>query len=249
MKISVIAVCYNSEATIARSVESFLAQDYPDRELVVVDGASRDRTVEIVRSYDSPLIRVESEPDKGIYDAINKGIGRARGEVIGLLHSNDHFAGDGVLGRIARAFAEPMLDAVFADVTFFAPAQPLRVVRRYRSHRFTPAMLSYCWMPAHPTLYLRRRVFDRFGLYRTDFRIASDFEFVARIFKDNTLRYLYFDEVWTRMQTGGASTGGLHSKWILNTEVLRACRELGIPSSGLHLLAKYPFKILELFQR
>jgi glycosyltransferase involved in cell wall biosynthesis len=249
MLISVITVCYNAQATIARTVESFLAQDYPQREMVVIDGASSDRTLAIVESYASPLIRIHSERDKGIYDAINKGIGRAQGEVIGLLHANDHFADDGVLGRIAAAFADPALDAVFADVTFFAPGQPQRVVRRYRSDRFNASLLSYGWMPAHPTLYLRRGVFDRFGLYRTDLRIAGDFEFVARIFKDGALRYRYFDEVWTRMQTNGASTGGLRSKWILNTEVLRACRDLGLPSSGLRLLAKYPRKILELLQK
>lgn len=245
MKISVITVCYNVEATIARTIESFLEQDYSDREMIVIDGASKDSTCDVVRRYDSPLIRLYSEPDKGIYDALNKGIAKAEGDVIGLLHANDFFAFSEVLSRIAEAFVEPERDAVFADVAFFAPGRPERVTRRYRSDRFNADRLRFGWMPAHPTLFLRRGVFDTYGVYRTDYRIGGDFEFVARIFKDKTLNYRGYNEIWTKMEMGGASTAGLKSKIILNKEVLRACRELGIKTNLLMLMSKYPFKVLE----
>lgn len=245
MRISVVMATFNSEATVGRAIESFLAQTHVDKELIVVDGLSCDRTCEIVTSFSDDRIHLCSEKDKGIYDGINKGIGRASGDVIGLLHSNDLFASGAVLETIASAFEEPSLDAVYADIVMFPPDQPEKVVRRYNSGGFRPERLRFGIMPAHPTLYLRRRVFDRFGQYDPAYRISGDFEFVGRIFKDAQLKSHYFNEVWMRMQTGGASTGGLKSKYVLNTEVLRACRALGIRSSWAHMLAKYPMKLGE----
>lgn len=236
---------FNSEATVHRAIESFLAQTYADKELIVVDGLSCDRTCEIVTSFGDDRIHLCSEKDKGIYDGINKGIARASGDIIGLLHSNDLFASAAVLETIASAFEAPSLDAVYADIVMFPSAQPEKVVRHYNSGRFRPERLKYGIMPAHPTLYLRRRVFERFGQYEPSYRISGDFEFVGRIFKDGTLKSRYFDDVWMRMQTGGASTDGLKSKYVLNTEILRACRALGIRSSWAHMLAKYPMKLGE----
>jgi len=137
------------------------------------------------------------------------------------------------------------LDAVYADVEFFRSEKPEAIVRRYSSRHFSPQKLAWGWMPAHPTLFLRRSVFDRFGLYRFDYRIGGDFEFVARIFKDGSVRYRYLPEVWIRMRVGGVSTSGLRSTLLLNREVLRACRENGIRTNWLMLLSKYPFKMLE----
>jgi len=245
MKITTIMVCFNSEATIAKSIDSFLAQDHPDRELLVIDGASRDRTCEIVRAYSSPLIRFISEPDKGIYDALNKGIAAASGEVIGVLHSNDLFAGPGVLSQIAQAFAQPELDAIYADVVFFKADAPEKITRHYRSDRFTPGKIGWGIMPAHTTLFLRRRVFDRYGKYKIDYKIAGDYEFMARIFHQTGLVSYYIPAVLVRMLSGGASTGGLRSKLLLNREVLRACRENGISTNYFKILSKYPAKIFE----
>ncbi|GAB5447983.1 glycosyltransferase family 2 protein [Gymnodinialimonas sp.] len=236
---------YNSEATIARSVQSFLDQDHPDKELLVADGASRDRTVAIVSDMADGAVSVVSEPDAGIYDAINKGIGRATGNIVGLLHSNDVFSNRSILSRIASAFDGSDLDAVYADVEFFPANDFGKSIRRYRSGKFSPGVLGHGVMPAHPTLFLRRNVFERFGMYDTSYKIAGDFEFVARIFKDNDLKYQYFDEVWTRMQAGGASTAGIRAKIALNTETLRACRDLGIDSSFSKLMVKYLRKLPE----
>lgn len=236
----------NSEKTVGRAIESFLSQSHSNKELVVADGLSSDKTSAAVEAFNSEIVSMISQLDCGIYDGLNKGIQRATGDVIGLLHSNDFFVHEGVLTTIASAFEDPELDAVYADVVMFPPDHPDRVVRRYNSGRFELSKLKFGLMPAHPTLYLRRRVFDRYGFYEPTYRISGDFEFVGRIFKDGALKSVYFNEVWMRMQTGGASTGGLRSKYLLNAEIIRACRSLGIRTNWGYLLAKYPMKLGEI---
>ena len=186
-----------------------------------------------------------SEPDAGIYDAINKGIKRSTGEIVGLLHSDDYFANDRVLSHVGQAFEDPELDIVFADASFFDASNPEKPVRRYDSSRFHPDNICDGWMPAHTTMYVRREVFETFGHYRTNYAIAADFEFVARVFSSGKIKWRYVPEVWMMMQTGGLSTSGLKSKITLNREVLRACRENGINTSYLRLIHKYRTKILE----
>lgn len=249
MKISVVTAVYNRQATIVQALESFSAQDWSDKEQVIIDGRSTDGTLDLIKTHAQPGAVIVSEPDNGIYDAINKGIKAATGDVIGLLHSDDRFADTTVLTEIAQAFQDPSVDVVFADAGFFESAAPDRVVRRYNSGRFSRDAIARGWMPAHTTMYARRRVFDSFGLYKTDYHIAADFEFVARIFGKGGATYRYVPKVWMLMQTGGASTNGLGAKITLNREVLRACRENGIRTSYLRILSKYPAKILERFQR
>lgn len=245
MKISVITAVYNREGTIERSIRSVASQSHRDIEHLIIDGASQDRTCEIVQACSGPLVTFVSEPDKGIYDAINKGIRASSGEVIGLLHSDDRFAHDEVLSAVAGQFEDDTLDAVYADVAFFSEHSPEKLIRRYNSGRFNPDRVQGGWMPAHTSLFLRRRVFDRFGLYKTDYRIAADFEFIARIFKDHGIEARYVPDIWVHMQTGGASNAGLGSKITLNREILRACRENGIRSNYFKILSKYPLKLLE----
>lgn len=238
---------YNSEVTIGTAITSFLNQDHPDKELLVIDGASSDATCEIVRGFDSPLISLISEPDEGIYDGINKGIAMAQGDVLGVLHSNDYFSGSGVLTEVLETLEKNGCDSVFSDVEFFNLSDPERTVRHYSSARFNVGLLQYGIMPAHPTLFIRRDVFKRFGLYRTDMRIAGDFEFVVRIYKDGDTSFTYVPKTWTRMTTGGASTSGLRSKILLNQEILQACRIHGVQSNWLKLFSKYPRKLTEYF--
>ena len=188
-----------------------------------------------------------SEPDEGIYDAMNKGIRLASGDIIGTLNADDVYADSKVLSRIERQMVQGQLDAIYGDVMFFANDRPKVNLRRYSSRYFAPSRIAWGWMPAHPTLFLRREIFHRFGLFRADFNIAGDYEFVARIFKDADLRYRYLPEVLVRMRTGGASTNGWRSTLLLNREVLRACRENGIRTNLLMLLSKYPIKALEYF--
>lgn len=245
MKISVVMASFNSAETIAASIESFLDQDYSDKELLVIDGASTDSTMKIVESFQSPLIKWTSERDAGIYDGINKGIRAASGDIIGVLHSNDLFSSKSTLSDIWAAFEGPRFDVVYADAAFFRSLTDRRITRRYRSKHFSRERIAWGWMPAHTTLFARRAIFEEFGYYKTKYRIAADFEFVARIFKGNDISAHYVPEIWVHMSSGGASTGGLKSKILLNREVIRACRENGIETNYAMILSKYPLKLLE----
>lgn len=249
MKISIVTVAYNAAHTIGDTLASVAAQTHPDIEHIVVDGASTDGTLAVVERHGGRVARLISEPDKGIYDAMNKGLRVATGDVIGLLNADDVYADDGVLARVASTMAHERLDALFGDAEFVHPERPDRPLRRYRSERFRPDRIAWGWMPAHPTLFLRRQVYERFGLFRPDYRIAGDFELVARVFHGDTLKYRHLPEVMVRMRTGGISTGGWRSTLLLNREVLRACRENGIRTSLPRILSKYPAKLLEFLHR
>ncbi|MDA8127770.1 MAG: glycosyltransferase family 2 protein [Betaproteobacteria bacterium] len=249
MKISVITVAFNAARTIAHTLESVAAQTHPDIEHIVVDGASTDGTLDVIRRHGAHAAQVISEPDEGIYDAMNKGLRLATGEVIGFLNADDVYADAGVLRRVSVIMEAESLDALFGDAEFVSPARPDRPLRRYRSRRFRPERIAWGWMPAHPTLFLRRQVYERFGHFRTDYRIAGDFELVARMFHAGSLNYRHVPEVLVRMRTGGVSTGGWRNTVLLNWEVLRACRENGIPTSLPKILSKYPAKLLEFIHR
>jgi glycosyltransferase involved in cell wall biosynthesis len=249
MKISIITVAFNAASTIADTLRSVASQTHPDIEHIVVDGASTDGTLEIIACQGSHIAKLISEPDHGIYDAMNKGLRLAKGEIIGFLNADDIYMDERVLERVTGIMARNDLDVLFGDVEFVSPARPSRLVRRYRSDHFRPERIAWGWMPAHPSLFLRRRVYERFGTFRTDFRIAGDFEFVARIFRGGTLNYRYVPEVWVRMRTGGISTGGLRNTLLLNREVLRACRENGISTNFLKILSKYPAKLYEFLRK
>lgn len=249
MKISVITVCYNSAKTLERTLRSVVEQDYQNVEHIVIDGGSSDGSADTLAAYRTGFAHLVSEPDYGIYDAMNKGLALARGEVICFLNADDLYASPKVLSQVARKMQTQKLDALMGDVGYFHEQSPRHIVRRYRSDRFTPERLSWGWMPAHPALFLNKRVVQRVGKFRTDFRIAGDFEFIVRTFHGYALRYEHIPEMLVLMQTGGASTGGWRSKMLLNREVLRACRENGVQTHMLKILSKYPAKLLELMQR
>ena len=247
--ISVITVCYNSAATLARALQSVVDQDWPRVEHIVIDGASKDDTAAIIEQFRSHLTHVLSEPDEGIYDAMNKGLDRARGDIICFLNADDRYATNKVLSRVATLMHKQQLDALMGDVVFFHETDPQRMVRRYRSNHFTPGRLAWGWMPAHPALFLSRGVVRRVGRFKTDYRIAGDYEFIVRAFHGHEVRYQRLPEVLVNMQTGGASTGGFCAKLRLNREVLRACRENGLQTNIVKILSKYPAKILELLHK
>ncbi|BET12278.1 glycosyltransferase family 2 protein [Pandoraea sputorum] len=250
MKISVITVCYNSAKTIEHALRSVATQDFPDIEHVVIDGASKDNTLEVIRAHGQHVAKLISERDRGIYDAMNKGLSHATGDVICFLNSDDRYIRTDVLSRVAELMAANDLDALYGDVAFFREEAPDTVIRRFRSDRFTPERLANGWMPAHPALFLRREVYERVGPFKTDYRIAGDFEFIVRAFGGaQKLRYQHLPEVLVHMMHGGASTGGLKAKVTLNREFLRACRENGVDTNMFKLLSRYPLKMLEMFMR
>lgn len=245
MKISVITVSFNSAATIGDTLASVANQTWPDVEHVIIDGASKDDTLDVVRKLGTHVAHVTSERDKGIYDAMNKGVAVSSGDVIAFLNADDFYAHPDVLRHVANALTDTDIDAVFGDVEFFQPDRADKVTRRYSSAFFRPHRVASGWMPAHPSLFVRRSVFETVGPFSTEYRIAGDFEWIARAFHLRNTPYRYMREVFVRMRTGGASTGGWRSTVLLNREVIRALRSNGIRTSWLKVLSKYPLKALE----
>jgi len=248
MQISVITVCFNSAATISRTLHSVNMQTHGDIEHIIIDGGSTDNTLRIVAHEGRRVTKIISERDDGIYDAMNKGIRLAKGEVLVFLNADDFYKGPELLARVAKIMELEKLDALYGDVEFFSVSQPDVIVRRYNSGRFTSDRLGWGWMPAHPALFVRRDLFKRFGEFRTEYKIAGDFEFVARVFKNSELRHRHLSESMVRMQLGGASTSGWRATLTLNREMIRACRSNDISTNWFKLLVRYPLKAVELFR-
>ena len=182
MKISLITITYNSGKTLADTIQSVISQTYKDIEYIIVDGASKDNTVSIIKEYEPRFhgrMKWISESDKGLYDAMNKGICIATGDVVGIINSDDFFTSDDILKQVAETFiANGGLDAVYGDVHFVNPNNLNKCVRYYSSKVFRRDLMKLGFMPAHPSFYMRRECFDKFGLYKTDYKIAADFEFL-----------------------------------------------------------------------
>lgn len=248
-KISIVTVCFNSAKTVRATLASVADQTWPNIEHIVVDGASQDETVSIIEEYRAGLAAVVSEPDNGIYDAMNKGLRLATGDYVAFLNSDDIYLDETVVERIAQRLASEGLDAIFGDVVFVRAEAPDTVVRRYSSSGFSPRSLALGRMMAHPTLFLRRTCFEKSGPFDSSFRIAGDFELVTRVFKDGSLSYCYVPEAFVRMNLGGASTSGLRALFKINGEILRACRQNGIATSWPRLMGRYPSKLMEFVRR
>lgn len=205
MKISVITAAYKSKMTVGEAIASVASQTHPDLEHLVIEGNSADGTLEAIELAGHDRMRLISEPDKGIYDALNKGLRNATGDVIGFIHSDDLLAHRGVLARIAAAFEDPSVEAVYSDLDYVARADTSRVIRHWSNGPFDPRRLRYGWMPAHPTLYLRREVYKRIGNYDASFAISADYDLILRYFSQTTGKSIYIPEVLYKMRVGGVS--------------------------------------------
>lgn len=245
--ISIVTASFNSAGTIADCLQSVASQSR-HAEHIIIDGASTDATLGIVRRI-APDARLISEPDHGIYDAMNKGIALATGDIVGILNSDDFYAGPEVLEKVAARFAASGADALFADLVYVRPENLHRVVRFYSGAGFTPDQFARGLMPPHPTFFVRRELYQRHGLFRTDFKIAADFELTARLLARHRVPYTYLPEVIIRMRTGGISTRNLRSNWILNQEIIKACALNGISTNFIRVYGKYFGKVRQLFQR
>ncbi|MDP1537823.1 MAG: glycosyltransferase family 2 protein [Burkholderiales bacterium] len=222
--ISVITVCFNSEAHIADTLQSIDMQTFQDREHIVIDGESTDRTLRVVDQHRRSWRRVISEPDRGIYDAMNKGISLARGDVIGFLNSDDFFADEYVLARVATAFLDSSVSAVYGDLEYVSKDDSAKVLRQWVSGNFSHAALERGWMPPHPTLYVRREAYTRLGGFNTTYQIAADYEYILRLFTDRTLVTAYLPQVMVKMRAGGASNRSLKNILRKTREDYRAMR-------------------------
>jgi len=249
MKISVVTSSFNSAGTLRSTIEGVLAQDYDDYELIIQDGGSTDGTLALIEEYASRLgdrLKLESCPDKGIYDGFNRGCRRATGDVVGILNSDDFFTRNDILSTIARTFAQhPDVDAVYADVHYVSPKDPTRIVRYYSSRKFTPERMRMGYIPAHPTFYLRRECLEKFGYYDLDYKVAADFEFLLRLIYLNRIKTFYVEEDWVTMRIGGATTKGLQSHYRIMKDHIRAFRKHGIPFNPFIYFWRYVEKLRE----
>lgn len=249
MKISIITVCFNSAETVEDTILSVLAQSYPDIEYIVVDGASKDNTLEIISRYAERISTVVSEPDKGIYDAMNKGIALATGDYVGILNSDDVFADTGVINRLVTHLQEnPQLDATFADLVFVERDNLEKITRCYTSSWFSPWMVRFGLMLPHPTFYAKRGLFQAHGDYKLSYRVAADFELMARFLRAG-IKINRHDSIMVKMRQGGISTTGFWWRIHQNMEIVRACRENGVYTNIVMVAMKLPFKLYSLFKR
>lgn len=241
MKISIITVSLNCESTITQTIKSVLSQTYKDIEYIIIDGASSDRTTEIIKKYNDKIASFISEPDNGIYDAMNKGINMATGEIIGILNSDDFYVDNNVIELVVREFNNRGVDSIFSNLVYVSQNDINKTIRYFDSGQFKPSLFSYGLMPAHPTFFVKKRVYEKYGKFRTDLKNASDFDLLARFLYVNKITYHYIDKVIVKMRLGGVSTS-FSSVWTNNIEILSACKANGIKTNIFKILLRYVFK-------
>jgi glycosyltransferase involved in cell wall biosynthesis len=229
--ISIITVCFNSVKTIEETIQSVLAQSYSEIEYIIIDGGSCDGTKEVVAKYAHKIAHVISEPDKGIYDAMNKGLKLARGEVIGLLNADDVYANNEVIAKIAKVMNSHSLDACFGDLIYFSSQNPEKIVRYWRSNHFVRGAFAKGWCPPHPTFFVKRDVYTQFGLFDTSYAMGNDVELMMRFLEKHQIQSEYVPEILVKMRVGGVSNRGLKNIWLQNKNIIKAARKLDIPIS------------------
>src|SRR6056297_673896 len=248
MKISVVTAVFNRADTICDAIRSVQGQSFQDWEHIIQDGGSSDGTLDIIRHSCTVAPQLVSEPDAGLYDAINKGIARASGDVIGLMHSDDFFAHDRVLERIGNALEDPAIDGVYGDLDYVSADNTSKVVRHWHSGPYRQVLLTRGWMPPHPTLYLRREVFETWGLYDTGFQIAADYDAMLRFLWRGNIRLAYLPEVLVKMRVGGESNRSLGRLLRKSGEDYKALRRNGVGGLGT-LVRKNTSKLKQFINR
>lgn len=248
MKISTVTVCHNSQASIARTVESFLRQSHGDKEMLVIDGASTDGTVDIVKSFGSDAVRIVSEKDHGIYDAMNKGLKNFSGDAIGFLNSDDVYHDDAILSRISASLEQH--EAVYGDLVMISDHATRKPVRNWRAGHFVRGAFRGGWMPPHPTFYIRRELAQRVGFFDLSYSISADYDFMLRAMEIHASDVHYIPHTLVDFMVGGVSTTGPGAVWRGNMECLRARRNhLGTPLIDFALLAKPLRKLSQIVWR
>jgi glycosyltransferase involved in cell wall biosynthesis len=250
MKISIITVCYNAEAHLKRCIESVLQQDYNNVEYVIVDGASKDNTVAIVESYGGRISKFVSEPDNGIYDAMNKGLALATGDVVGILNADDMYADSTVLSQIMSEFkSDSELQAVCTDVGIYKDSELNKLYRYYKASAFKLWQFRFGTQPPHPGFFIKRECYLNHGNFDENYRISADFDILLRMLKVHGVNYKNIPLLSVKMQHGGASNSGLKSRMIMNRENLHSLRKNGVFSLSLLIWSKYFWKVFQIFRK
>ena len=248
MKVSIITVCYNSQITIKSTIESVLKQTYHDIEYIIIDGKSTDTTVEIISSYNDKRIFMISEPDCGIYDAINKGIKNSTGDVVGILNSDDTYIDENVIKKIVDAFEYNFSEIIFSDVVY-VDRYTEKLKRYYSSKYFRPFLFHFGFMPAHPTFFTYKHNYVIYGYYSNNFKIAADFDLLLRFIKIHKLSYYYINDLLVAMKEGGVSNENLSSLIRLNKEIVESCRNNKVYTNILIVYLKYFVKWIGLIKK
>ena len=249
-KLSIITVCYNSEKTIRDAIESVLSQDYPEIEYIVIDVLSNDNTINIINEYRGGISKFISEPDQGIYAAMNKGIKYSTGDIVGILNSDDFFENSFVISDVVNHFkSHPAASLVIGNVVYVEPNNAEKITRFYSSARFKRWKLRFGWMPPHTATFIKKTVFEKVGNYSVNYKISADYELFVRMLMVHNLAYSKINKVLVRMRSGGVSTSGIKSSFLLNAEIVKACKSNGIFTNLFLVLLKIPFKMLEIFRR
>ncbi len=249
MKISVVTVVYNAANTIADTLESVAAQSHKSVEHIVVDGDSNDETMAVVRRYREKLSHVVSEPDNGIYHAMNKGISMATGDVVGTLNADDMYMHNGVLARVARVFTDPDVDACYGDLIYVDRNKLDKIIRYWISREYRDGLFERGWLPAHPTFFVRREIYEKHGLFDLDYRIQSDFELTMRFLAVHKVKSVYIPEILVRMRMGGITNNSAMSFIKGNLESYRACKSHGLSISPLFFLTKWMQRLPQFVKR
>lgn len=247
MLVSIVTATYNSAATVAETIRSVGEQDYPRIEHIVVDGLSGDNTLEIIKEF--PSVKVISEKDKGIYDAMNKGILAANGDIIGILNSDDIYADSKVISKIVEAFQDSTVQCCYADLQYMHALDNSRITRTWKSGNYRQGSFYWGWMPPHPTFFVRKSVYDKVGLYNTSMRSAADYEMMLRIFVKNNLQTAYVPAVIVKMRTGGISNATVWNRIRANREDREAWRVNGLRPYFFTLYLKPLRKITQFLKK
>jgi glycosyltransferase involved in cell wall biosynthesis len=224
IKISIVTAVYNRANCVGDAVRSLQSQTWSNVEHLVIDGASTDNTLQVLHGCLNEAAVLVSEADEGIYDALNKGIALATGEVIGFMHSDDFYADQYVLESVVEAFSNPLVDAVYGDLDYVGYTDTLKIIRHWRSGEYSPEKLKNGWMPPHPTLFLRRRVIESWGGFDTSFKIAADYDAILRYFSQGEIQPFYIPRVLVKMRLGGESNSSLAKIWLKTREDYIALR-------------------------
>ncbi|QEC68020.1 glycosyltransferase [Panacibacter ginsenosidivorans] len=217
MKVSIITAAFNSESTIRDTLQCITEQDYPEIEHIIVDGKSTDNTISVVKAFPH-VAKIISEPDKGIYDAMNKGISIASGEIVGILNSDDIYTHSNVISKVAEIFKDSSVMALYADLQYVAANDLNKVLRSWKSGPFKRKNFYYGWMPPHPAFFVRKEMYNKYGLFNTSLRSAADYELMLRFLVKHEVTPVYLPEVIVKMRNGGISNANLRNRWRANRE-------------------------------
>jgi len=247
IKISIITVCYNSEKYIKSAIDSVISQSYQNIEYIIIDGGSTDKTNEIIDSYSDKVSRHISEPDDGIYDAMNKGIKHATGDLIGILNSDDYYKDNHVLERIVQLFQKHNTDSIYADIDYVDPNRNDKIIRKWKSGPYKPNSFKKGWHPAHPGFFVKNKIFGELGDYDLSYKVAADFELMLRFLEKHHITSYYFPKSIVCMRLGGASNKNLRNIITGNKECIRAFKKNDLKASILYPIFRLLPKLFQFF--